>query len=1058
MRTIPALGLCVLWLASVCSSLGQTPVFDINQFYSSSDLALQGSAVISGERLQLTPSEAGRSGGVFFLRKRVLQGGFDTTFAFQLSSPANGGGEGFAFVVQNSAVPALGPAGPGIGFGGILNSLAVEFDTRYSGTGDAAANHISVQVRGTAVSLQTNSSDHSFSLGAITNGLPNFASGNVHTARVVYASSTLEVFVNGGATPVLSVPVDLAARLNLDRGQAWFGFTAANGVGSHAHEILGWSVNLAANPVEVDIATPLDGASFVAPADIPLTATATADGATIARVEYFDGARRVGQSLTNPFPFTWSSVGPGSYSVTAVAFDSLGRTNLSAPIALTVLPAAAPIGINFIPNTPGTDAAMYPTNGAGVVHQRNWNNVLVFTNGTAIGQNLKNGVGMGTTLDLSADFANFGEQTVINIDLSDDHRLMKGFGRDQAGQTGFQTNSTIALSQIPFGIYDLIIYSDGANLSGDRVAQFRIGTNSIYLRDTGWATFSGIYAQATSLTDAGRNTTAGNYVRFNSLNTANLTLNVRAGNTFDGARGAVVNAIQIVPSVFDASVPPTVTRGPYLQTGTPRSMIVRWRTNRPVDSRVRYGTNPDNLDQSVSVTGNATEHTVGLTNLTPNTRYYYSIGTAATNLTSGTNYFFVTSPLQAKPTRIWVLGDAGTAGNGSPTRQASVRDAYYNATAGAYTDLMLMLGDNAYNSGTDTEFQAAVFDMYGAILRQTPLWSCVGNHETAQSHTFNANIPYYRIFDFPRNGEAGGVPSGTEQYYSFDYGNIHFVVLDAMTTSRAADGPMATWLQQDLEANTNHWLIAFWHHPPYTKGSHDSDNPNGADFELVEMRENILPLLESYGVDLVMGGHSHAYERSFLIHGHYGYSTNLVPSMKVDGGSGRFEDDQPYSKSSTTPTPYQGTVYIVAGSSGQATFATTPSGTFDNEQHPAMFISMLQLGSLVLNVNGNRLDGQFLREIGQVQDTFTLFKNPPSATPASSFRITSAAVENSVVRLTWNSEPGKSYIIQRTEDLVNPNWQPVSNRLPAAGAITSWSGPTPPGDGSAYYRVVAEGN
>src|SRR5258705_12371843 len=104
-----------------------------------------------------------------------------------------------------------------------------------------------------------------------------------------------------------------------------------------------------------------------------------------------------------------------------------------------------------------------------------------------------------------------------------------------------------------------------------------------------------------------------------------------------------------------------------------------------------------------------------------------------------------------------------------------------------------------------------------------------------------------------------------------------------MTSDRLEEAPMCQWLRLDLAANTNLWLIAFWHHPPYSKGSHDSD----WEFELVEMRENALPILEAYGVDLVLCGHSHGYERSFLLNGYYGGSETLVPEMIKDGGDGR---------------------------------------------------------------------------------------------------------------------------------------------------------------------------
>jgi hypothetical protein len=128
---------------------------------------------------------------------------------------------------------------------------------------------------------------------------------------------------------------------------------------------------------------------------------------------------------------------------------------------------------------------------------------------------------------------------------------------------------------------------------------------------------------------------------------------------------------------------------------------------------------------------------------------------------------------------------------------------------------------------------------------------------------------------------------------------------------------MWSWLQLDLADTTQEWIIAYWHHPPYSKGSHDSDDPNGADFDLVQMREQALPILENLGVDLVLAGHSHSYERSVLLDGHYGNSSTLDASMVLDGGDGSWFGDGPYRKASPGPASHEGAVYVVAGSAGQ---------------------------------------------------------------------------------------------------------------------------------------------
>ncbi len=435
----------------------------------------------------------------------------------------------------------------------------------------------------------------------------------------------------------------------------------------------------------------------------------------------------------------------------------------------------------------------------------------------------------------------------------------------------------------------------------------------------------------------------------------------------------VLAAVLVSFAFLDASgaAAAVLTRGPYLQMGSSTGAVVRWRTDVATESRVRYGLAPTSLSGVADGPSGVTEHVVTLSGLSPDTPYYYSVGTSTQTLAGGdSTFFFRTHPLPgtAVPTRIWVIGDAGTA---DASAQA-VRNAYLTFAGTRATDAWLMLGDNAYQNGTDAEYQAAVFNIYPTILKQAFLWPTLGNHDTAQVSNPPPTLPYYQMFTLPTNGEAGGIASGTEDYYSFDRGNIHFVCLDSMTSDRSPTGAMATWLRNDLAASAQTWLIAFWHHPPYSKGSHDSDTET----ELVQMRQNILPILEDYGVDLALTGHSHSYERSFLLDGHYGTSSTLTSSMIKNSGSGRPSGTGAYVKPSSGIAPHEGAVYAVAGSGGQA------SGGALN--HPAMFISLNQLGSMVLDVDGNRLDAKFLRETGAIDDSFTILKGAaptPTATP-----------------------------------------------------------------------------
>jgi len=424
-----------------------------------------------------------------------------------------------------------------------------------------------------------------------------------------------------------------------------------------------------------------------------------------------------------------------------------------------------------------------------------------------------------------------------------------------------------------------------------------------------------------------------------------------------------------------ASTTGFVTRGPYLQMSSSNRITVRWRTSAPTNSRVRYGTSLANLSSSASKSPLTTEHVVELTSLAHSTKYFYSVGTSTETLAGGdANHFFFTHPPVGtdKATRIWVLGDSGFVNQDA----RDVRDAYLNFTGSTHTDLWLMLGDNAYDSGLDSEYQGAIFDMHPTMLRKSVLWPTLGNHDGISADSSSESGPYYNIFTLPRAAESGGVASGTEAYYSFDFANIHFICLDSHDTNRSVNGLMHEWLENDIAATNQDWIIAFFHHPPYSHGTHNSDDPDDSDGRMVDMRERFVPLLEEGGVDLVLTGHSHSYERSHLIDGHYGFSNSLTSAMILDDGDGRPSGDGAYIKHGFGPQPHQGAVYAVAGSS--ADISESPI-----DHHPVMFIYMKVLGSMVLDINGNRMDARFLNVNGTSLDTFTIQKvaATPSPTP-----------------------------------------------------------------------------
>jgi len=391
---------------------------------------------------------------------------------------------------------------------------------------------------------------------------------------------------------------------------------------------------------------------------------------------------------------------------------------------------------------------------------------------------------------------------------------------------------------------------------------------------------------------------------------------------------------------------------------------------------VLFGADPDTLVFTADSAEETVEHIIKLEGLTPDTTYYYAVGDGSQIMSGGdAEHFFLTAPVvgTAKPTRIWVLGDSGT---GTANARA-VRDAYYELTEDVHTDLWLMLGDNAYPDGTDLDYQVKLFEFYPEMLRKSVLWPSLGNHDAVSANSSNESGVYYDAFTMPRAAEAGGWPSGTEAYYSFDYANIHFIVLDSMESDRSPASDMMTWLEIDAGDTDQQWIVAFWHHPPYSKGGHDSDTET----RLIDMRQNALPILEDFGVDLVLTGHSHSYERSYLIDGVYGTPTPPFAELQqsgtiLDDGDGREPPvgDGFYTKPEFGDDAHQGTVYTVAGSSGQIT-NNPPFG------HPVMRVAHNVHGSVILDVDGARLDLRFLDLDGNVLDSFTMIKQGTCSDP-----------------------------------------------------------------------------
>lgn len=437
-------------------------------------------------------------------------------------------------------------------------------------------------------------------------------------------------------------------------------------------------------------------------------------------------------------------------------------------------------------------------------------------------------------------------------------------------------------------------------------------------------------------------------------------------------------------------------RAPYLQLATPNSIVVVWRSETEIEPVVRYGRSVTALDQQVPVNMIVTrvalttnkadlkvleekrpeilrlpklhsapvglfQYEARITGLNPSSRYYYAIFDGKRRLTEADDsYHFNTHPPvgEARPTRMWIVGDSGT--GREPQHNVHTSTIEWLKQDGRPMDLYLHLGDMAYQRGRDVEFQTRFFEMYEPTLRNVVCWPTMGNHEGGTSKGTNGIGPYYDAYVCPTRGEAGGVPTGTEAYYSFDYGRIHFICLDSHDLDRKPTGLMARWLKLDMERTKADWIVAFFHHPPYTKGTHDSDREK----QLIEMRQHIMPILESGGVDLVLTGHSHVYERSMLIDGAYATPT-VAEGVVLDDAEGDPRTGEPYRKSAGL-TPNSGNIQIVAGHGGTT---VGRKGTI-----PFMRKTIVEHGSVIIDVDGDTMKGTMINKFGEVRDVFAVVK------------------------------------------------------------------------------------
>lgn len=324
--------------------------------------------------------------------------------------------------------------------------------------------------------------------------------------------------------------------------------------------------------------------------------------------------------------------------------------------------------------------------------------------------------------------------------------------------------------------------------------------------------------------------------------------------------------------------------------------------------------------------------------------YSYRVSVNGTMIANGV----YNSRTKKSQTRFAVFGDCGA---GTP-QQAAVAFQVFQQKP----QFVLVTGDNVYRSGLESEYRQNFFPYYttaspspekGApLMNNTPFYMLLGNHDVYGDNFDKTpdGLAYFYYNDLPLNGPiTRGVvsPSGNPELvkafksavgakfprmsnFSFDYGNVHIACIDANPHANPLDPTLVEWLVNDIRNSTAEWKMVAYHHPGF--------NSSKAHYNYQQMRL-LSPLLEQLGIDMVLTGHVHNYQRTKpLKFDPKKDSTGARYIVSEEGRvDGKFTLDEKFD--GVTNTKPNGIIYVVTGAGGAPLYDTSLSGKPDLWKH-----------------------------------------------------------------------------------------------------------------------------
>lgn len=326
--------------------------------------------------------------------------------------------------------------------------------------------------------------------------------------------------------------------------------------------------------------------------------------------------------------------------------------------------------------------------------------------------------------------------------------------------------------------------------------------------------------------------------------------------------------------------------------------------------------------------------------------------------------------------RMVVFGDAA---NGSAAQQALAK-----AVAGAHPDAVIIVGDLVYGRGRASEYRTHFFPAYNAegipLMRSVPFLGVPGNHDVPFKGLGDA-AAYFAYWSLPLDGPvlAPGDPNAAPVVpgvhdavvaaagpafprmasYSFDYGNAHWTVLDSNVYTDWTSPVLKAWLEADLRAAQGAtWRIVALHHPLFQSSRSHMDD---------QWMRPISPLLEQYGVDLVLAGHVHNYQRTAPLRFR---PTKVGPRSRPVEGT--FTVDEAFD--GKTATRARGVVHLVTGAGGAELYDPWQTEVRSSWQPWTRTFISDRHSFTVLDVAGRALKVRQLDPEGRELDRITLTK------------------------------------------------------------------------------------